>query len=182
MADTNDPKDEQDTSQEQGSHVEDNEATTASGDEESHHEEELSDEDLRKALEATRKEAAKRRVQAQKQAEELEALRAKAAEAKSKDEVDKLMADYQEQLAAAARETDRLRAALHAGLGEDMADRIRGDDYDAMLEDAKTLAEMVGVGRQAPEPRIPGGGRNPKPPTMEEMGADYKRAKARHRG
>ena len=93
-----------------------------------------------------RRENAKHRIQKQEKESELQEFRAwKDAQ---KTEAQKL----QERAERAEKELttlrlDRLRAAVakEAGLDPDLADRIRGESEDEMLEDAKSLAKKYGA-------------------------------------
>lgn len=52
-------------------------------------------------------------------------------------------------LASAQSESERLRAAVAAGLPVDMADRLKGTNADEWAADAQTLAERFGKGAQS---------------------------------
>lgn len=141
--------------------------------------EELSPEVLRANLERANKQAAAERIKRQEEAANAAELRAKLAEAKTPEEVKALAEDYEAKVQAAIKDSDRLRAAYEAGLPPELMDRVKGDDFDAMLEDAKFLAELASASQK--EPRTPGGGRNPnRDPGDPEPGSGYRAAKATH--
>ena len=146
-------------------------------------EEELPTEVLRDRLTRANEEAAARRINERALAEEIAALREQAANAKSMDEVNALLAEHEAKVKAEAERADRAQAALEAGLDKDWLDRIRGDSYEDMLKDAQSLAERIGggVAQQTPEPRIPGGGRRPAaPPVDDDPAATLKRLRDKH--
>jgi len=96
---------------------------------------------LQKALKEANKEAASRR----KKLEELEAKEQERAKA-DMTEAERLKAENAELLAKTKQyETEKAKraAAQEAGLDPALFDRIMGDTPEAMLEDAKRLAELL---------------------------------------
>lgn len=139
----------------------------------------------RKSISDAGKEAANYRIKAREEREAREAMQAQLAAAKSPEEFEAAVNDFNEKQLQADRKIDRLQAALAAGLSEDMVDRIQGDDYDAMLADAQFLAEKFGSANTPPpppEPRSPSGGREPGgPPPAEAPGSAYRAARDAHK-
>lgn len=167
----------EDNGQEQQSSVEE---TSNEETHEENHEEELPPEVLREKLTAANKQAAAERVKRQEALKEAEELRARLAEAKTKDEMDALMAEHEERLRKSNLEAERYRAALAAGLSEDMVDRVRGDSYEEMLKDAEFLSSLTGSGRPPQDPRVPAGGRTPREEPGDEPGSGYRAALKKH--
>lgn len=62
----------------------------------------------------------------------------------------KKVEDLEGKIAARDTEDNRRKAAAEAKLPESMIDRLRGDSYDELLDDAKKLASEIAP-RQAPE-------------------------------
>ncbi len=65
------------------------------------------------------------------------------------------------------RQADRLRVASQLGLPVDVADRLRGDTFDELLEDGKTLQKLLKTADEKEKKRPPsdggkGGGEQPK--------------------
>lgn len=103
-------------------------------------------EGLREALRKEREE--KRQTAAQLREAQAKASKLDELENANKDEVTKAreaLAKAEEQATTATRRTWQLEAALEAGLPKKFAARLVGDDYDAMLADAKELAEELGT-------------------------------------
>lgn len=142
--------------------------------------EELSVEALREIARKANAQAAAERVKRQEALTRAEELEARLAETQSPEESAALVAEYKGQIAQSNRDADRYRAALATGLPEIMVDRIQGDDFDAMLADAQSLAELV-VKPAPQDPRIPGGGRAPtQDAAADEPGSLYRAAKRKH--
>lgn len=140
---------------------------------------ELPVEVLRDRLTRANKQAAAERVKRQELAAELDGLKTRAAETKTPEEVEALMSEYEAKVKKANEESDRIRAAYAAGLPEELVDRVKGDDYEAMFKDAQFLAELATASQK--EPRTPGGGRTPhQDPGDPEPGSGYRAAKAKH--
>ncbi|GGA72562.1 hypothetical protein GCM10011490_24170 [Pseudoclavibacter endophyticus] len=60
------------------------------------------------------------------------------------------------------RENLQLKVAMKLGVPASLASRLNGDDFDAMVEDASTLLDELGIGKpetQQPKPRLRGGAR-----------------------
>lgn len=141
--------------------------------------EELSAEELRDLVTRANKQAAAERIKRQELTTELEGLKARAAETKTSEEVKALMEEYEAKVNKANADSDRIRAAYAAGLPEELVDRVKGDDYEAMFKDAQFLAELATASQK--EPRTPGGGRNPQRDLGDpEPGSGYRAAKAKH--
>lgn len=139
---------------------------------------ELPPEVLRDRLTRANSQAAAERIKRQELAAELEGLKERAKDTKTSEEVEALMSEYEAKVTAANIESDRIRAAYTAGLPEELIDRVKGDNYDAMLEDAKFLAELAQASQN--EPRTPAGGRTPqKDPGDSESGSDWRKARAK---
>lgn len=142
--------------------------------------EELPPEILRANLDRANSQAAAERVKRQEAIAHAQELEAKLADAKTKDEIETMVKEHTKALQEAHREADRARAALATGLPESMAARLVGDDFDAMLEDAKQLADLIGRPRDG-DLRRPGGGVTPtEPPKKSEPGAEWRAAKQKH--
>lgn len=91
------------------------------------------------------------RSAAKREASEL-AAKLKEYEDRDKSETERLAAraeQAEQQLAALRSEALRSRVALSKGLPADLADRLRGDDEDTLLEDADRLLALVGKRRPA---------------------------------
>lgn len=105
-------------------------------------------EKLRKALKEANKEAAARR----KRIDELEAKEKERTEAEMTEleRLKKQNAELLETQKQHAYEQAQRNAAKEAGLDVDLADRIRGETPEAMMEDAKRLAELMPKKPQKP--------------------------------
>ena len=114
---------------------------------------------VQKALKEANKEAAGRR----KRLEELEQAERERADAHMS-QLEKLQKQYQEANEKAARlerEGFQRQAAKAADLPDELADRIRGDNLEAMIEDAKALAASLPKPTKTPpglNPTNPGAG------------------------
>ena len=95
------------------------------------------------AMEKDAKKAAKRLAEL----EEVEQKRTEA-EMSELDKLKKQLADAQKQYAEAERKSLRQKVAVETGLPAILADRLQGDDEDAMREDAAKLLEAL----KQPEP------------------------------
>lgn len=98
-------------------------------------------EKLRKALKEANKEAAARR----KKLDELEAKEKERADAELSEveRLKKVNAELEQKQKQAEAESSRMKAAMAAGLEPSLAERIKGDTYEEMLEDAKQLADLL---------------------------------------
>ena len=102
-------------------------------------------EELKAEITRLRREAAGRRVTNKKTSAELEEERRKADASKTElqlalERLNRLEAD----LAAERVAKLQMSAAKKAGLDLDLADRVRGETEDEMIEDAKALAQKAG--------------------------------------
>lgn len=128
-----------------------------------------------KEIKSVREEAAKYRTRAKEFADDSVYERAKAAleqldkiEESSKSEAQKLTEEKEKLLyeaSSAKEQLMRIRTAVKAGFSgdeaEDIASRLRGDDEDEFLEDAKKLRELIKPSGKRPDPSqgaVPGGG------------------------
>lgn len=109
-----------------------------------------------------RAEAASRRV-------ELQQLREQTKDAKSLDEVNTLISDFEGKVQAAELAAARERAGRKYGLPDAVVGRLQGDDEDAIIADAEALSALFSASTpRPPAPPEPTGGRNPKAPKDEE--------------
>lgn len=109
-------------------------------------EEGLTPEQLRAELAKVRKEAASRRVLTREQEKQLQEF--EAWKKSQMTESERLKAERDEAVAKLqAAETERLqrKVARAAKLPVDLADRIRGNTEEEMLEDAKAMAKRLGA-------------------------------------
>lgn len=135
---------------------------------------------VRKELEEARKGEAAKRVEAKE-------LKEKLAEAKTPEEVQKLLADSEARVAAVELEKNRVLAARNAKLPEELDEFITGTTQEEIDAQVKKLAAL----RPAPqdddeeEPHVtkprPRGGMNPaNGPDGRDGHAEYEAWKARH--
>lgn len=140
----------------------------------------LTAEQLRTNLTRANEQAAAERVKRQEALTELEEMRTRLSEMKSIEEVDSVIAEYQQKLVVAETTTSRLLAAQAAGLPAGFETRLQGSTYEEMLADAQALAPLLGSGKTPPVPLPPQGGRTPQPTPVEEPGSGYRAAKNKH--
>lgn len=135
---------------------------------------------LRASLNRANEQAGAERIKRQEALAELEELRTKLGQMKSVEEVDAVIADYQQRLVKAEDATNRLLAAQAAGLPAGFEDRIKPGTYEEMLADAQSLAPLFTTQKTPPVPLPPVGGRDPKPAPEDAPGSGYRAAKTKH--
>jgi hypothetical protein len=102
----------------------------------------LEPDDLKKEIKKLRRENAKHRTAKQSKDAELEEFRAwKDSQLTVLERAQKRASELEAQLSTHQREKQQRDAAKKADLDPDLADRVRGDTFDEMVEDAKRLRE-----------------------------------------
>lgn len=112
-----------------------------------------------------RREAAAKRATAQQVKQENETLKASLAEAKTADEVQALIAEYDEKIAGLQQSALRESVARKHKLPDDLAELLRGDDEAALEAHAETLAKYA-PRSSAPPQAPPSGGKVPNEPSV----------------
>lgn len=107
-----------------------------------------------------RNEAAQRRATAAQVKQENENLQAQLADAKTPDEVQALVSQYETKIEGYEREATRSRIASEYQLPADLAGLLTGDDEAALKTHAETLAKYIPKPQGPPTP-TPSGGRTP---------------------
>lgn len=102
---------------------------------------ELGLEEMKTELAKVRREAASRRVaNKETEAKLAEYDKWKLSQMSELEKAQAERAQFEKDAESAAREAAQLKAAAKAGLSLDLADRVRGDSFEDMIEDAKKLA------------------------------------------
>lgn len=109
--------------------------------------EDLGPDELVKEVKKLRRESAKHRTAKQQKDAELEEFRAwKDSQLSELEKAQKKASELEGELTELRREKQQKEAAKAAKLSADVADRIRGNTPEEMLEDAKRLAELFPQG------------------------------------
>lgn len=118
------------------------------------------DHPVRKEVEKLRKEAADRRTTAQQIKQENEALKGQLEKAKTPEEYQELMDNYEAKVHALESTALRSQVASEFRLPNDLAELLKGDDEEALKAHAEKLSQYVPKG-QTPSGGNPRGGKNP---------------------
>lgn len=110
---------------------------------------------VRKELDKVRRDAAARRVEARE-------LKDKLSNSKSDEEVQQILADYDQKLAEADMKVAKLDAGRKFGLPDELIARLQGSTPEELLADAEKLAPLISKSPRVPAPVPPSGGRNPR--------------------
>ena len=134
--------------------------------------EQRSEDSYKKEVESLRREAAKHRVEKQKAKEELKEFEAWKNSQKSElERAEDRLKELESELQVERRTRLQTDAAKEADLDLDLADRIRGDSFDEMVEDAKALASKYPKSKSG-SPGRSGAGERGKP-VGSEQGTDW---------
>ncbi|MDS2171616.1 hypothetical protein Q7C18_02790 [Nesterenkonia sp. CL21] len=130
------------------------------------------DHPVRAEVEKLRKEAAAKRTTAQQIKQENDDLKAKLAEAKTSEEVQELINDYEAKVHTLEVENLKANVAAEYKLPKDLAALLQGSDKESLEAHAETLSQYAPKGA-TPPPAPPSGGRVPadKPKSIEDMKA-----------
>lgn len=118
------------------------------------------DHPVRSEVERLRKESAAKRISAQQAKQESEELKTKLSEAKTAEEVQSLISDYEEKVSALEGAMLRSSVASEYKLPADLAELLKGDDEESLKAHAEKLSRYVPKS-QAPSAGDPLGGKKP---------------------
>jgi hypothetical protein len=123
------------------------------------------DHPVREEIKKLRKEAADRRTTAQQAKAEADTLREKLGKAKTPEEVQELVNDYEGKVSALQATMLRTQIANEFRLPADLAELLKGEDEEELKAHAEKLSQYVPKG-QTPSGGTPRGGRNPSQSTV----------------
>lgn len=116
---------------------------------------------IRSELTSVRAEAASRRNENRALQSTIDDLREQLGKAKTQEEFDQAIADYDQRVNAATLEATRERVGRTYGLPDELVSRLQGDTEEELAADAQALQGLMGTKRQAPPQNPPSGGLNP---------------------
>lgn len=117
---------------------------------------------IRAELTSVRAEAASRRSENRALQTTIDELREQLGNAKTQEEFDQAIADYDRKVQAATLEATRERVGRTYGLPDQLVSRLTGDTEEELIADAQALQGVLGNRPPAPPKNPPSGGLNPK--------------------
>lgn len=119
------------------------------------------DHPVRNEVASLRREAAAKRTSAQQVKDENEQLQQKLAEAKTPEEVQGLIQEWQQKVSQAESQAARERVGRRHSLPDELVELLKGETEEKLDEHAQTLKGLFGQRNISPPPVPPTGGKHP---------------------